>query len=89
MKWTRRFFALCLVLALSATVSCTTADPTGPAVQAGQEQAFLLGNLFEGDGLLSGDRLLSSDGLVGDALTGVVGSVLKVTDLLTCTPQPW
>ena len=86
MKWSRRFLSLGLILALSAGVSCTTADsPTAPAAatQADEQQTYLLGNLFEGDGLLSGD------GLLGDAVTGVVGSVLQATDLLTCTPQPY
>ncbi len=85
MKWTQRLFSLALVLALSATVSCSAGDsPTSPsATQADDQQAYLLGNLFEGDGLLSGD------GLLGDAVTGVVGSVLQVTDLLTCAPQPY
>lgn len=86
MKWTRRFFVLGLALALTAGVSCTAADsPTAPAAQTAeqQQQSYLLDNLFEGDNLLSGD------GLIGDALTGVVGEVLKVTDLLTCTPQPY
>ena len=58
MKWTRRFFSLGLVLALSVTVSCTGADsPTSPATQTveQQQQAYLLGNLFDGDALLSDD----------------------------------
>ena len=91
MKWTRRFFALGLVLALSATVSCSTADsPTAPAAQMDeqQQQAYLLGNLFEGDELLS-DDLLSSDGLVGGVLDGAVSTVLNVTDLLVCSSQPY
>ena len=91
MKWTRRFFALGLVLALSATVSCSTADsPTAPAAQMDeqQQQAYLLGNLFEGDELLS-DDLLSSDGLVGGVLDGTVSTVLNATDLLVCSSQPY
>jgi len=86
MKWSRRFLSLGLILALSAGVSCTAGDsPTGPAAatQADEQQAYLLSNLFDGDGLLAGD------GLLGDAVTGVVGSVLQVTDLLTCAPQPY
>lgn len=84
MKWTHRFFVLGLILALSLTVSCTSADgPTSPAVQTNEQQAYLLGNLFEGDGLLSGD------GLVGDVLDGAVSGVLNVTDVLTCTSQPY
>ena len=91
MKWTRRFFTLGLVLALSATVSCSTADsPTAPAAQTDeqQQQSYLLGNLFEGDGLLS-DDLLSGDGLVGGILDGTVSTVLNVTDLLVCSSQPY
>jgi hypothetical protein len=91
MKWTRRFSALGLALALSATVSCSTADsPTSPAAQTDeqQQQAYLLGNLFEGDGLLS-DDVLSGDGLVGGILDGAVSTVLNVTDLLVCSSQPY
>lgn len=91
MKWTRRFFTLGLVLALSATVSCTGADsPTSPASQTveQQQQAYLLGNLFDGDGLLS-DGLLSQGGLVGGILDGAVSSVLNATDVLVCSSQPY
>ncbi|HKH82055.1 MAG TPA: hypothetical protein VKA25_00075 [Gemmatimonadales bacterium] len=97
MKWTRRFLTLGLVLALSATVSCTgTESPTSPGVQTveQQQQAYLLGNLFEGDGLLSEDGLLSGDGLSGDGLIGglldgAVSTVLNATDLLVCSSQPY
>ena len=90
MKWNRRFLTLGLVLALSAGVSCTTADgPTSPAAQADEQQAYLLGNLFDGDGLLSGEGLLSGDGLVGDILDGTVSTALNVTDLLVCSSQPY
>jgi hypothetical protein len=97
MKWTRRFFTFGLVLALSATVSCTgTESPTSPPSQTvEQQQAYLLGNLFEGDGLLSedgllsGDDLLSGDGLIGGVLDGAVSTVLNVTDLLVCSSQPY
>jgi len=83
MKWTQRFFALGLAVALSATVSCTTADgPTSPGLsQQTGDPAFLLGDL--GDGLLSGD------GLIGDVVDGAVGTVLNVTDLLVCSSQPY
>jgi hypothetical protein len=84
MKWNRRFLTLGLVLALSAGVSCTTADgPTSPAAQADEQQALLLGNLFEGDALLSGD------GLLGDIIDGTVSTALNVTDLLVCSSQPY
>jgi hypothetical protein len=89
MKWTRRFYALGLALALSATVSCSTDSPTSPAVQTDEQQAYLLGNLFEGDGLLSDGGLLSSDGLVGGVLDGAVGTISNLTDLLVCTSQPY
>ncbi len=84
MKWTRRFFSLGLTLALTAGVSCTSADgPTGPQVpEQTQESSLLLDNLL-GDGLLSGD------GLVGDVVNGAVGTVLGVTDLLVCSSQPY
>lgn len=89
MKWTRRFLALGLALALSAGVSCTTADgPTSSVSQADEQQAYLLGNLFEGDGLLS-DGLRSGDGLVDGILDGTVSTVLNVTDLLVCSSQPY
>jgi hypothetical protein len=98
MKWTRRFFTLGLALALSATVSCTGAEsPTSPATQTveQQQQSYLLGNLFDGDGLLSDDGLLSRDGLVsedgllGGILDGAVSTVLNVSDLLVCSSQPY
>ncbi|MBA3443429.1 MAG: hypothetical protein H0T58_01030 [Gemmatimonadales bacterium] len=83
MKWTQRFFALGLALALSATVSCTTADgPTSPGLsQQTGDPAYLLGDL--------GDELLSGDGLIGDVVDGAVGTVLNVTDLLVCSSQPY
>jgi hypothetical protein len=97
MKWTRRFFTLGLVLALSATVSCAgTESPTSSSAETveQQQQAYLLGNLFEGDGLLSEDGLLSGDGLSGDGLIGglldgAVSTVLNATDLLVCSSQPY
>jgi hypothetical protein len=84
MKWTRRFFSLGLVLALSVTVSCTSADsPTGPGLSQSPEQpSQLLGDLLGGD-------LLSGDGLIGDVVDGTVGTLLNVTDLLVCSSQPY
>ena len=84
MKWTRRLSAIGLALALSAGVSCTTADgPLGvPESQPMEQRSELLG-LFGDDGLLSGD------GLVGDVLNGAVGTVLGLTDLLVCTSEPY
>ncbi len=84
MKWSQRFFALGLALALSAGVSCTTADgPMGvPDAQPIEQPSYLLGDLLDGDGLLG-------DGLVGDVVDGLVGTVLNVTDLLVCQAQPY
>ena len=83
MKWTRRLFSLGLALALTAGVSCTTADnSTGPsAVQPTEHQeSLLLGGLLDGDGLLGG---------VGEIVDGTVGTVLGVTDLLVCSSEPY
>jgi len=84
MKWTRRFFSLGLVLALSVTVSCTSADsPTAPELSQSPEQSSqLLGDLLGGD-------LLSGDGLIGEVVDGTVGTLLDVTDLLVCSSQPY
>ena len=83
MKWTRRLFSLGLALALTAGVSCTTADnSTGPsAVQPTEHQeSLLLGGLLDGDGLLGG---------VGEIVDGTVGTVLGITDLLVCSSEPY
>src|SRR5918997_6619711 len=84
MKWNRRFLSLGLALALSFTVSCTSADsPTGPELSQQSEQpSQLLGDLLGGD-------LLSGDGLVGDVLKSPVGTLLDVTDLLVCSSQSY
>lgn len=85
MKWMRRFFTLGLVIALSATVSCTAADgPTGlPASQSAEQPSQLLGDLLGGDGLLEGD------GLIGEVVNGTVSTLLGITDLLVCTTEPY
>ncbi|HEU4680975.1 MAG TPA: hypothetical protein VFS51_04475 [Gemmatimonadales bacterium] len=80
MRWTQRFFALGLALALSATVSCTTSDgPTGLPVSEPVEQqpSYLLGDLLAGDGS------------IGDVVDGTVSTLLNVTDLLVCSAQPY
>lgn len=87
MKWSRRFFTLGLVFALSAGVSCTAADgPTGipeaqPEAQPVEQPAYLLGDLL---------------GVVGGTVTGVLDlagnvltTLLKVTGLLTCSEQQY
>ncbi len=75
MKWSRRFFSLGLVLALSAGISCTAADgPMGPQVAEPAAQP---------------EYLLSGDGLLGGVVNGAVGTVLGVSDLLVCSPEPY
>ena len=85
MKWSRRFFTLGLVFALSAGVSCTTATgPTEiPEAQPIEQPSYLLGDL------LGGDDLLTGDGLIGDVVNGTVSTVLGITDLLVCKAQPY
>jgi hypothetical protein len=87
MKWSRRFFALGLALALSAGVSCTTADgPTGiPEAQSIEQPAYLLGDLLGGVGGVVGGTV---DGVV-DVAGGVVGGLLQITGLLTCQEQQY
>jgi hypothetical protein len=66
MRRTRRFFALGLVLALSAGVSCTTSDgPTGVPLSLPVEQPSYS---LEGDGL-AGDGLIDTVLGVTDLLT--------------------
>ncbi len=87
MKWTRRFFALGLTLALSASVSCTGADSlTGPQVAEPAEQpSYLLGGLLGGVGDVLGGTV---DGVL-DLSGGVVGGLLDITGLLTCKEQKY
>lgn len=83
MKWTRRLFALGLVLALSAGVSCTSADgPTEiPEAQPVKQPAYLLGDLVGVvGGTVSGVLDLTGDGL---------RTLLNVTGLLTCQEQEY
>jgi hypothetical protein len=91
MSWLRRFSVLGLTLLLGLGVSCTTnnTSPTEVPVAASAEQPApsfgLIGDLTDG---LSG----TVDGLTGtgDGLTGtLVGTLGQVTDLLTCSPQPY
>jgi hypothetical protein len=80
MKWTRRLWIAGLALALSAGVSCTTNDTAlteAPAVQQNDPSFGLISDL---------------GGVVdeaGSVLGGVVGDVLSVTDLLTCSQQQY
>jgi hypothetical protein len=79
MKWSQRFFALGLALALTAGVSCTAADgPTGiPEAQPIEQPAYLLGGVLNGVG-----------GVV-DLAGGVVGGLLDITGLLRCEEQKY
>jgi hypothetical protein len=88
MKWSRRFFTLGLVFALSAGVSCTTA--TGPTeipeaqpieLQPIEQPAYLLGGVLGGVGDVVGG--------VVDLAGGVIGGLLKITGLLTCQEQQY
>jgi hypothetical protein len=80
MKWTRRLWIAGLALALSAGVSCTTNDTAlteAPAVQQSDPSFGLISDL---GGVVNG---------AGSVLGGVVGDVLSVTDLLTCSQQKY
>jgi hypothetical protein len=83
MKWSQRFFALGLALALTGGVSCTTGDgPTGiPEAQPIEQPAYLLGGVLDGVGGLLGG--------VVDLAGGVVGGVLDITGLLRCEEQKY
>lgn len=83
MKWTRRLFALGLVLALSAGVSCTSADgPTAvPEAQLVEQPAYLLGDLL---GVVGG----TVEGVL-DLTGNVLTSLLKITGLLSCQEQQY
>jgi hypothetical protein len=83
MRTLGRFSLLGLVLLLMGGVSCTSTDSSsealGPSVEQQQSPSFgLIGDLTGGLTDLSND------------LTGtVVGTLGSVTDLLTCSPQPY
>ncbi len=80
MKWTRRLWIAGLALALSAGVSCTTNDTAlteAPAVQQNDPSFGLISDL---GGVVNG---------AGSVLGSVVGDVLSVTDLLTCSQQKY
>jgi hypothetical protein len=78
-----RFSLLGLVLLLMGGVSCTSSDSSsealGPSIEQQQTPSFgLIGDLTGGLTNLTND------------LTGtVVGTLGSVTDLLTCSPQPY
>jgi hypothetical protein len=74
MRWSRRFTTLALAFALAAGLSCTTSDSTSPLAPSGEQQSPSFG--------LIGD-------LTGDLTSAVVGTLGTVTDLLTCSQQPY
>lgn len=87
MTWHRRFRVLGLALALSAALSCSTdggapteAAPDVAPHASAEQPSQLLGGLLGGDGLLGG---------VGEVVDGTLGTVSGLTDLLTCSPQPY
>lgn len=82
MSWIRRFAPLGLALLLTMGVGCTSSDGStealGPSTEQQSPSYGLIGDLT--DGLTD----LTSD------LTGtVVGTLGGVTDLLTCSAQPY
>lgn len=84
MRWLRTFRVLGLTLLLLAGVSCATSDGslTGvPDEQSAPQAAPLLDDALDDLGGVV-------DGLTG-TLGGALGGVLGVTDLLTCSEQPY
>ena len=83
MSWIRRFSSLPLALLLTVGVGCTSTDtlteaPVASSAEQSAPQFGLIGDL--------------TDGLTNtvDDLTGtVVGTLGSVTDLLTCSQQPY
>jgi X-X-X-Leu-X-X-Gly heptad repeat protein len=92
MRLVRRFSLFGLALLLFAGVSCTSSDSSpaeslGPSVEQQQQSPSfgLIGDLTDGLGdLTDGVTDLTSD-LTGTA----VGTLGSVTDLLTCSTQPY
>ncbi len=87
MKWSQRFLAFGLALALTAGVSCTTGDgPTGVSEPQPIEQpAYLLGDLVGTVGGVVGGTV----GGVVDLAGGVIGGLLEITGLLSCEEQKY
>jgi hypothetical protein len=77
MKWSRRFTTLALAFALAAGLSCTTSDSTAPLAPSSEQQTPSFG--------LIGDLT----NVTTDLTSTVVGTLGSVTDLLTCSAQPY
>jgi hypothetical protein len=73
MRWLRRFPALALALLLLVGVSCTSSDSA---------PGDALGPSVE-------QHQDPQYGLIGDLADGLFGTLGQVTDLLTCTEQPY
>jgi hypothetical protein len=84
MRMLRRFSSLGLALLLLGGVSCTSSDGTpealGPSTEQ-QQQSPSFG--------LIGDLTGGLTDLTSDLTGTVVGTLGSVTDLLTCSPQPY
>lgn len=91
MRLVRRFSVLGLALLLFAGVSCTSSDGSpaeslGPSVEQQESPSFgLIGDLTDGLGDLTGGLT----DLTNDLTTTAVGTLGSVTDLLTCSTQPY
>jgi hypothetical protein len=81
MKWHRRFTTLALALALAAGLSCTTSDSTAPLAPSGEQQSPSFS--------LIGDLTGGLTDITNDLTSTVVGTLGSVTDLLTCSAQPY
>jgi hypothetical protein len=77
MKWSRRFTTLALAFALAAGLSCTTSDSIAPLAPSSEQQTPSFG--------LIGDLT----NVTTDLTSTVVGTLGSVTDLLTCSAQPY
>jgi hypothetical protein len=81
MSWLRRFSSLGLALLLLVGVSCTSSDSALTEAPVAERPSASFGLI----GDLTGGLTSTVDGLTS-TLVGTLGSV---TDLLTCSPQPY
>jgi hypothetical protein len=77
MHWNRRFTTLALAFALAAGLGCTTSDSTAPLAPSSEQQSPSFGLI---------DDLTN---ITNDLTSTVVGTLGSVTDLLTCSAQPY